>query len=82
MILAAQGEADEVRDALRAGADANLKDTRGRTALDYLRLANCGKNPVPRRSYTTGGNCDQLDADEVQQIVTLLKTAKRPPTKH
>src|SRR5208282_6570219 len=46
MILAAKGEADEIRDALKAGANASLKDAKGRTALDYLRLANCGKNPI------------------------------------
>jgi ankyrin repeat protein len=82
MILAAEGEADEVRDALKVGADATVRDFKGRTALDYLRLANCGKSPVPRRSNTTGGNCDQLDEDEVRQIGTLLKTAKRTPTRH
>ncbi|OLE10728.1 MAG: hypothetical protein AUG89_11420 [Acidobacteria bacterium 13_1_20CM_4_56_7] len=37
MILAAKGEGDEVRDALKAGADASLRDNYGRTALDYLR---------------------------------------------
>jgi ankyrin repeat protein len=35
MILATQAEAKEIEDALRAGANSRLKDTRGRTALDY-----------------------------------------------
>ncbi len=77
MILAAAGETDEVRDALKAGADATLKDARGRTALDHLRLANCGKSPVFGRSTTTGGKCDHLDEDDVRQVTILLKTAKR-----
>lgn len=78
MILAAEGEGDEVGDALKAGADPTLKDVIGRTALDYVRLANCGKSPVPEyRTFTTGGKCDHLDDDDVRQIVMLLKTAKR-----
>ena len=80
MILAAEGETDEVRDALKAGADATLKDALGRTALDYLHLANCGKSPVPQyRTFTTGGKCDQLDEDDVREVATLLKSAKRNP---
>jgi TonB family protein len=80
MILAAGGEADEVRDALKAGADVTLKDSMGRTALDYLRLANCGKSPVPHYStFTTGEKCDHLDEDDVREITTLLKSAKRNP---
>jgi ankyrin repeat protein len=80
MILAAAGEADEVRDALKAGADATLKDTTGRTAQDYLRLANCGKSPVPEyTAFATGEKCDHLDQDDVREVLTLLKAAKRNP---
>ena len=79
MILAATGEVDEVRDALKAGADPTIKDNMRRSALDYLRLANCGKSPVPSyRFFTTGGKCDQLDEDDVRQAAALLKTAKAP----
>ena len=78
MILAAAGEADEVRAALKAGADATLKDAMGRTALDYLRLANCGKSPVPQYStFTSGEKCDHLGEDDVREVTTLLKSAKR-----
>jgi hypothetical protein len=74
MILAAAGEADEVRDALKAGADATLKDAKGRIALDYLRLSNCGKSPVPRSSrFATDEKCDQLDEDDVREVTALLK---------
>jgi TonB family protein len=80
MILAAEGEADEVRDALKAGANPRLKDAMGRTALDYLRLANCGKSPVPRYStFMTGEKCYHLGEDDVREVETLLKTAKRNP---
>ena len=76
MILAAAGEADEVRDALKAGADATLKDSMGRAALDYLHLANCGKSPVPGYSaFTTGEKCDELDEDDVREVAALLKRA-------
>jgi ankyrin repeat protein len=80
MILAAAGEADEVRTALKAGADATLKDAMGRTALDYLRLANCGKSPVPQYStFTSGDKCDHLGEDDVREVTTLLKSIKRNP---
>lgn len=76
MILAAKGEADEVAAALKAGTDSRLRDAKGRTALDYVRLANCGESPVPERSnFVSGGKCDHLDEDDVRQIHTLLKTS-------
>jgi len=85
MILAAKGEADEIRDALKAGANASLKDAKGRTALDYLRLANCGKNPIRDEStdwMTTGHRCNKLDADDFKQAEKSLKAASVPiPTK-
>ena len=78
MILAAKGDADEIKSALNAGADPKLKDAKGRTALDYLRLANCGKNPLGEYSlYESGGKCDHLDEDDVKGVTTLLKTAKQ-----
>jgi TonB family protein len=80
MILAARGEADEVKAAINAGADAYAKDAKGRTPLDYLRLANCGKSPIIEwHTFETGGKCDQLDEDEVKQVASLLKSAKQKP---
>jgi TonB family protein len=76
MILSAKGEGDEVSAVLKAGANPSLKDAHGRTALDYLRLANCGKSPISERSTSvSGGKCDHLDADDVRQITSLLKAA-------
>jgi TonB family protein len=81
MILAAEGEGDEVKSALNTGADPTLKDKEGRTALDYLHLANCGKSPIPEyHTFETGGKCDHLDEDDVKQVSTLLKSAKREKT--
>ncbi len=80
MILAAKGEGDEVRDALDAGAKASLQDSNGRTALDYLRLANCGKNPLHEWGGSTDGGCDQLDEDDIRQVTDLLKLATRRRT--
>jgi hypothetical protein len=71
---------------LKAGANASLKDTKGRTALDYLRLANCGKNPIRDEQsewVTYGkGKCRALDAEDFTQAEKLLKAAALPiPTK-
>lgn len=80
MILAAKGEADEVKGALKAGANALAQDTKRRSALDYLKLANCGKSPISEwHAFDTGGKCDQLDDEDVQQITNALKTANRKP---
>lgn len=80
MILAAKGDADEVASALKTGANSFLKDAKGRTALDYLRLANCGDSPVPEWStFGSGGRCDHLDEDDVRQITALLKSAHSLP---
>jgi Domain of unknown function (DUF6438)/Gram-negative bacterial TonB protein C-terminal/Ankyrin repeats (3 copies)/Ankyrin repeats (many copies) len=78
MILAAKGDADEVKEALNAGANAFVKDTKGRSALDYLRLANCGKSPIREwNTFETGGKCDHLDEDDFKQAASVLKAAQR-----
>lgn len=80
MILAAKGEADEVKSALEAGADPFARDVKGRSALDYLHLANCGKSPIiERHAFETGEGCNHLDEDDVQEVASLLKAAKRKP---
>jgi TonB family protein len=47
MLLAQKPDPDELKAALTAGADPNAHDNLGRTALDYLRAASCGKAIVP-----------------------------------
>jgi TonB family protein len=47
MLLAQRTDADELKEAIAAGADATAKDTQGRTALDYLREASCQRAIVP-----------------------------------
>ena len=80
MILAASGEADEVKAALAAGADAFAKDAKGRSPLDYLRLANCGKSPIIEwRTFDSGGKCDYLDEGDVKEVAGLLKNSKQKP---
>ena len=80
MILAAKGQADEVEEALKAGADPSAKDAKGRSALDYLRLANCGKSPVFEwRFESTGGGGNTLDEDDVRRVASVLTNAKRKP---
>ena len=39
--------ADDLSDAIKAGADASLKDRAGHTALDYLLADGCGRPYVP-----------------------------------
>jgi TonB family protein len=47
MLLAQLTDPDQLKQALADGADANAHDNLGRTALDYLRAASCGKVIVP-----------------------------------
>jgi TonB family protein len=78
MFLAARAEVDEVRAALKAGASATLKDRDGRTAVDYLRQASCGKSPISdpvttiRMTYRT---CNALDEKSVRACNKLLLDA-------
>lgn len=80
MFLAARDEVDEIRDALKAGANPVLKDVKGRSALDYLRLASCGKSPI--YDPITDGiysyrKCTAFDADDLRKAETLLRDAMR-----
>jgi hypothetical protein len=43
MLLAQRGGPDDIAIMLKAGADARRKDKMGRTALDYLNAASCGR---------------------------------------
>ena len=77
MILAADGDSDEVRTALDAGADPTFQDRMNRTALDYLHLANCGSSPLkekPQEAKTASSHkaCDELNQKDVVEIERLL----------
>jgi ankyrin repeat protein len=78
MILASRAEVDGIREALQAGADASLRDAQGRTGLDYLRLASCGKSPLydpitdSNYSFT---KCTALGAKDVRSAEKILKAA-------
>jgi TonB family protein len=78
MILASFGAADQIDAALKSGAKTSLKDAHGRTALDYLRLANCGKNPLRDEIQVTdgeGGECNHLDEEDFQKAEKRLEGA-------
>jgi hypothetical protein len=50
MLLAQRGDhPEEIATMLKAGADARKRDTAGRTALDYLNAANCGRAIVAKK---------------------------------
>jgi Domain of unknown function (DUF6438)/Gram-negative bacterial TonB protein C-terminal len=82
MVLVLRHKVDQISAALQAGADASLKDAKGRTALDYLRLASCGKSPI-FDPLTLGWNelanskCTALDSDDLHAAERLLEEAMR-----
>ena len=76
MLLVQRGDPDEIKILLKAGADARKKDASGRTALDYLNAANCGRpivEPKDPKSMTVGySRCNALDGDDYRQSKQLL----------
>jgi hypothetical protein len=64
-------DADEVETLLKTRADARMKDSKGRTALDYLNAANCGSPIVDEKDarWMTVGHsrCNALDHDDYQK---------------
>lgn len=85
MILVQHGDPDEIEILLRAGADAHLKDSDGRTALDYLNAANCGYPIVHEKDpqwMTVGySRCNALDHDDYQKSKRLLINAGAKETR-
>ena len=79
MLLVQRGDPDEIETLLKAGADARRKDALGRTALDYLTAANCGRpivQPKDPQSMTVGySRCDALDQDDYKKSKQLLAKA-------
>lgn len=79
MLLVQRGEPDEIKALLKAGADAQKKDASGRTVLDYLNAANCGRPIVQAKDpqwMTVGySRCNALDGDDYQKSKQLLLDA-------
>jgi hypothetical protein len=76
MLLVQRGDPDEIKTLLKAGANARKKDASGRTALDYLNAANCGRpivEPKDPQSMTVGySRCNALDGDDYRKSKQLL----------
>jgi TonB family protein len=76
MLLVQRGDPDEIETLLKAGAEARKKDASGRTALDYLNAANCGRSivePKDPQSMTLGySRCNALDGDDYRKSKQLL----------
>lgn len=79
MLLVQRGEANEIAILLKAGADARKKDAAGRTAMDYLNAANCGRPIVNQKDpqlMTVGySRCNALDQEDYQKSTQLLTKA-------
>jgi hypothetical protein len=75
------GRPDGISDALRAGANPFLRDSQGRTALDYLNTTNCGRHPTrnPSNEFMTitGSGCGTLNKDDFRKAAQILKKAMR-----
>jgi hypothetical protein len=88
MLLVQRGDPDEITALLKAGADARRKDASGRTAMDYLNAANCGRPIIMRKDpqwMTIGySTCNARDSDDYQKSKQLLidagANATRPYT--
>jgi hypothetical protein len=85
MLLVQHSDPDEVETLLKAGADARMKDSQGRTALDYLNAANCGSPIVhekdPRWMTVGYSRCNALDHDQYQKSKKLLINAGAKETR-
>jgi ankyrin repeat protein len=85
MLLAQHGDPDGVRTLLKARADAHVKDSEGRTALDYLNAANCGSPIVhekdPRWMTVGYSRCNALDHEDYQNSKRLLIDAGAKETR-
>lgn len=78
MLLAASGRVDEIRAALKAGANAKLKDKQGRLAVDYLDAIPCHKSLVRghKEFMEITGPCSNLDKNLRAARNLLLSAAK------
>jgi hypothetical protein len=84
MLLSQRGRPDEIAILLKAGADARRKDAAGRTALDYLNAANCGRPIVTKRDppgiiegVVTYSRCNALRDDYFKSKQLLIDAGAR-----
>lgn len=81
MLLAVKADPEQIEDALLEGANAKLRDSRGRTALDYLEKANCDENLIRGHTkfleFSGRRRCDALDEDDYKKAKQLLRKAMR-----
>ena len=79
MVLASQGDPEEIGSALRADADPTLVDSDGRTALDYLLASNCRHDPLynPSDHFFTieSDQCNAMEPSDFQESLQMLKAA-------
>ena len=83
-LLSQRGRPDEIATLLRAGADGRRKDAAGRTALDYLNAANCGRPIVTKRDppgmmegVATYSRCNALRDDYFKSKQLLIDAGAR-----
>jgi ankyrin repeat protein len=78
MLLASGGRVDEIQAALEAGANAKLRDKRGRSALDYLNAIACHKSLVRgyKQLWQVRGPCSEPD-EEMKKARRLLLSVLR-----
>lgn len=79
MHVASKANSTLIAEALRLGADPTLKDASGRTAVDYAKLSDCGKNPLGPDFYQFAtpepGKCGLFDRSRLNEVVGLLEGA-------
>jgi hypothetical protein len=82
MLLATKPQVVEIEEALYIGADPTVKDSQGLAALDYLRIANCGKNAAVEAVYDLQTNesatCNKIDPSDMAKLVADLTAPYRP----
>jgi hypothetical protein len=84
MLLVQRPDIDEINKLLDAGADARAKDKEGRTALDYLEAANCGRAILSEPSFMTfggGTSCHMIDKEPYQAARLRLEKAGAKQTR-
>ncbi len=80
MLLAGNGfEYGSLKDALWMGADPTRRDTQGLTALDYFKLANCGKDPIRQIVSDVPIKVDACDRFSDRRAVEQALTAPYHP---